>query len=59
VKKTWTEKDISAALQLKGRGLSEYDIAEKLGRTFASVNSKMSKLKLEGKLPVSEVPASR
>jgi hypothetical protein len=59
VRQTWTDKDIEKAVALKGRGLSEYDIAEKLGRTFASVNSKMSKLKLEGKLPVSEVPASR
>jgi hypothetical protein len=58
VRQTWTEKDISAVLQLKGKGLSEYEIAGKLGRTFSSVNSKISRLKLEGKLPVSEVPAS-
>jgi hypothetical protein len=59
VRQTWTNKDIEQAVALKGRGLSEYEIAERLKRTFASVNSKMSKLKAEGKLPVSEVPASR
>jgi hypothetical protein len=59
VRQTWTNKDIEQAVALKAKGMSEYDIAAKLKRTFASVNSKMSKLKAEGKLPVSEVPVSR
>jgi hypothetical protein len=59
VRQTWTNKDIEQAVSLKAKGMSEYDIAAKLKRTFASVNSKMSKLKAEGKLPVSEVPVSR
>lgn len=59
LRQTWTAKDIEQAVALKAKGLSEYAIAAKMQRTFASVNSKMSKLKYEGKLPVSQVPESR
>jgi hypothetical protein len=59
LRQTWTQKNIDQAAQMKGKGLSDYEIAEKMGRTYASVNIKLSRLKAEGKLPVSQVPASR
>lgn len=43
---------------MKGRGLSDYEIAEKMGRAYGSVNTKLARLKAEGKIPVSSVPAS-
>jgi hypothetical protein len=59
LRQTWTNKDIERAVELKGKGLSDYEIAEKLGRTYPSVNVKLSRLKAEGKLPTSQVPESR
>jgi transcriptional regulator len=56
--KPWTEAEIQKAMTLKRKGLSDYEIADKLGRTYASVNVKLVRLKLEGKLPASKVPES-
>lgn len=58
MRQTWTNKEIEQLVSLKGRGLSDYQIAEKLRRTFPSVNTKLTRLKAEGKLPVSQVPES-
>jgi hypothetical protein len=59
LKQAWTNRDVDQAVKLKVEGLSDYQIAEKLGRTYASVNVKLSRLKSEGKIPVSQVPASK
>jgi hypothetical protein len=58
LKTVWTEREIEKAIALKVKGLSDFEIAEKLQRTYPSVNSKLSKLKAEGKLPTSTVPPS-
>lgn len=58
MRKTWTAKEIEKAASLKASGLSDYEIAEKMDRSYSSVNVKLTRLKAEGKLPVSKVPES-
>lgn len=57
-RRTWTPEEEKKAIQLKGQGLSDYEVAEKLGRSYGSANIKLSRLRLSGQLPKSEVPPS-
>jgi hypothetical protein len=54
----WTPSDIEKVINLKSKGLSDYQIADKMGRSFLSVNVKLSRLKNEGKIQASKVPPS-
>jgi hypothetical protein len=58
LKQAWTATEIDKLKQLKSRGLSDYEIADILKRTFGSVNTKITKLKQSGQLKQSQVPAS-
>lgn len=58
IKQNWTKEDIDKAIALKLKGLSDYQIADKMHRSFGSVNTKLARLKLEGKVKSSVVPES-
>jgi hypothetical protein len=58
LKQAWTPAETDKLKQLKSRGLSDYEIADILKRTFGSVNTKITKLKQSGQLKQSQVPAS-
>jgi hypothetical protein len=58
LKQAWTPAETEKLKQLKSRGLSDYEIADILKRTFGSVNTKITKLKQSGQLKTSQVPAS-
>ena len=60
MKKLWSNKETETLKKLKADGLySDYEIAQKMGRTFDSVNSKLTKLKRAGLLLPPEVPESQ
>jgi len=48
VSKPWTPNELTRLKKLVAEGLSDYEIAAKLGRTFASVNNKRTRMKLGG-----------
>jgi hypothetical protein len=58
MRQTWTADEIRRLTQLNSEGLSDYQVAEKLGRTFSSVNAKLTRLRGEGKVKASRIPAS-
>ncbi|NIP66872.1 hypothetical protein GWN63_06425, partial [Candidatus Bathyarchaeota archaeon] len=45
-KKSWTQKETELLRRLYEQGVSVHDIAEKLGRSYASVRSKAQRLGL-------------
>ena len=57
-RKEWSSKELATLKTLKNSGLSDYEIARKLNRSYESVNSKITKMKLAGELQKSEIPES-
>ena len=55
---TWSNEETDRAIKLRHQGFTHYEIAEKMGRSFSSVNVKMYRLIREGKLRSSRLPAS-
>lgn len=58
MKKPWTTAEIEKTIDYKSQGYSDFEIAQKLNRSFPSVNQKIARLKQEGRVKVSAVPAS-
>jgi hypothetical protein len=58
MRQTWTDADVEKLKALKSKGYSDWEIADKMKRSFPSVNSKLTKMKLSGEWKVSQVPAS-
>jgi hypothetical protein len=58
LKRTWTAGETDKLLALHNQGLSLFEISEKLNRSYNSTNVKLSRLKMEGAVKVSSVPAS-
>lgn len=54
----WSEGETQKLIELKGQGLSDFEAAARLGRPFGSVNTKISRLRQEGKILTSKVPPS-
>jgi hypothetical protein len=58
LRREWTESEEQKAIRLELLGRSDYEIAEELNRSTQSVNVKMSRLRMAGKIASSSVPAS-
>jgi hypothetical protein len=58
MRQTWTTDEIDQLTQLKNKGMSDSKIAEKLNRSFNSVNQKLTKLKHDRHFLTSVVPRS-
>jgi Icc-related predicted phosphoesterase len=55
----WSLTEVQQLIDSKNEGKSDAEIAQKMGRPFASVNSKVTRLRQDGKLPKpSKVPPS-
>lgn len=50
MKKAWTPEELERLRELKREGLSDYQIAARLKRSFASVNIKLARMKKMGEL---------
>lgn len=51
VKQEWTRDDVNCIIQMARDGMTAPEIAEKIDRSAASVNSKLTKLRKAGMLP--------
>lgn len=51
VKQEWTLDDVNCIIQMARDGMTAPEIADEIGRSTASVNSKLSKLRRVGVLP--------
>jgi hypothetical protein len=58
LRREWTKIEEQKAIRLELLGKSDYEIAEDLGRSYQSVNVKMSRLRMAGKVAASSVPQS-
>jgi hypothetical protein len=58
LKKAWTKDEVVELIEYKKAGVSDWDIAKKTGRSYPSVNSKVSRLKNDGLLEVSVIRRS-
>lgn len=54
----WTTGEIDRLKELKGQGKSDFEIAAVMGRTYESVNVKISRLRQMGEIVTSQVPPS-
>ena len=54
----WTKQEEQELLKLSNEGFSDYEIAEKLHRSYSSVNVKLTRLKKTGAVKSSVVPQS-
>lgn len=55
MKRQWTKQELQQALDMKRRGLSNFDIASKLNRSYNSVNVKITRNKAD-MVPPSSMP---
>lgn len=51
VKQEWPQDDVDRVIQMARDGMTAPEIADEIGRSTASVNSKLSKLRRAGVLP--------
>ena len=51
VKQEWPQDDVDRVIQMARNGMTAPEIADEIGRSTASVNSKLSKLRRAGVLP--------
>lgn len=58
LRQTWTKAEESKVIGLVNIGRSYHEIANEIGRTPEATSVKLSRLKAEGKLVISSVPAS-
>lgn len=58
MRREWTKTEEEKAIRLELLGKSDYEIADELNRSYQSVNVKMSRLRMAGKIKASSVPAS-
>ena len=57
-KKDWTKAETEKLIGLKEAGLPDHEIAERLGRSYASTNMKLTRLKADKKIGQSVLPKS-
>lgn len=51
VKQEWPQEDVDCIIQMARDGMTAPEIADEIGRSTASVNSKLAKLRRAGVLP--------
>ena len=51
VKQEWPQEDVDCIIQMARDGMTAPEIADEIGRSTASVNSKLAKLRRAGALP--------
>lgn len=51
VKQEWPQEDVDCIIQMARNGMTAPEIADEIGRSTASVNSKLAKLRRAGVLP--------
>ena len=51
MKQEWPQEDVDRIIQMARDGMTAPEIAEELDRSAASVNSKLTKLRMAGLLP--------